>query len=140
MAMPNSEIRKQRACQGNCNRRPWPGHQLPNQVVPRETPDWCPPCQPATPPPVQPDEPGTCGVVCNDVNKHFLWPHPDANYFFQCVQDVNGDWEAITQQCGCSTFFDWAEQRCEHIDGWTPQCTGQSANQIPAECVTCPNC
>lgn len=59
-------------------------------------------------------------------------------------QIINGNdaWVAVERECGCGTYFDYAEQACVHPWEFTPTCSATSIPLPPTrECkIECPTC
>ncbi|CRK87049.1 CLUMA_CG000853, isoform A [Clunio marinus] len=123
--LPNGQVR----CRLRCDRslRECPIVACPRDVIPSL-------------PPLD----SQCPVIncMEDAHRHFVFPHPDPNWFYQCqLANADGLWTVLTRPCGCQTLFSYNDQRCVHPREWVRQCNASPVSPVAAECaLDCPDC
>uniref|UniRef100_A0A3F2Z135 Chitin-binding type-2 domain-containing protein n=1 Tax=Anopheles minimus TaxID=112268 RepID=A0A3F2Z135_9DIPT len=51
-----------------------------------------------------------------------LYPHTNPSYFWQCVPQPTGFWEAVMRPCAASTYFHYGLQQCVFPADWVNFC------------------
>jgi hypothetical protein len=78
-------------------------------------------------------------------SRQFLFPNSDPRKYYQCAPNIlNGNYifEVVVRDCGCLTYFDYAQQACVFPADWNPQCISTpipppQPTECPRECPTC---